>query len=76
MVNESPTQGQQVVDKDYVHFPHSLPLLVVHGEAPSLVTLSTNSRDESASVTYVGWYRASRFELGRSVSHVSADNGE
>ena len=33
---------------------------------PSLVTLSTNSRDESASVTYVGWYRASRFELGRS----------
>ncbi|TKA51607.1 hypothetical protein B0A53_05484 [Rhodotorula sp. CCFEE 5036] len=45
--------GQQVVDKDYVHFPHSLPLLVVHGEG-DLVTDADSSREFVDKVTKEG----------------------
>lgn len=53
-------QGQQVVDKDYVHFPHSLPLLVVHGEG-DLVSGRPPERDvlDLDSVACFSWFAES-----------------
>ncbi|GAA5977367.1 hypothetical protein JCM10908_004954 [Rhodotorula pacifica] len=45
--------GQQVVDKDYVHFPHSLPVVIVHGEG-DLVTDADSSREFAEKLTKEG----------------------
>ncbi|POY76541.1 A/B superfamily hydrolase [Rhodotorula taiwanensis] len=45
--------GQQTVDRDYVRFPHSLPLLVVHGEG-DLVTDCESSEEFAEKVRKEG----------------------
>ncbi|BGP56809.1 hypothetical protein JCM8202v2_004440 [Rhodotorula sphaerocarpa] len=45
--------GQEVVDRDYVRFPHAMPLLVVHGEG-DLVTDAGSSAEFVEKVTKEG----------------------